>query len=202
MTITPSKPSSLAQQPGHDARRLRGDPARVERRVERVREHHQRHAGADRRRGTGASSARACRDRGRRVVGVHAARARGPGSASRWRPAAPPHMPSTAAPVRAATPPRRRRRRASPSPAGRRDVGHRREVHVHAGAAQLAARPRARRGAPRPASPCSGWPAAGPAQPTVRTSPPSWSTITSAPPPALRWSARVRRRHCARRAAR
>ena len=88
--------------------------------------------------------------------------------------------------------PRRRRRegRVRPSRRRARPVGHRREVDVHSGAAQLS-----RRGAATCRTwsgvPCSGCAGCGPAQPTARTSPPSWSTITSAPPCALRWTARV-----------
>jgi hypothetical protein len=46
-------------------------------------------------------------------------------------------------------------------------------------------------------SPCSGWPAEGPAQLTVRMSPPSWSTMTSALPRAGRCRERVSRRQSA-----
>ena len=80
------------------------------------------------------------------------------------------------------------------------DVGDRREVHVDPGgraAGSAAARADARTSAGRPLQRLARWP--GRPSPTVRTSPPSWSTITSAPLRALRWSARVSRRHSRRR---
>ena len=45
---TPRKPSSTAQQLLDDRARLRRDVTRVEGRVARVADHHERHAGADR----------------------------------------------------------------------------------------------------------------------------------------------------------
>ena len=81
-----------AQQVVQDRRRLRGDPAPVQRRVERVRAHDQRRAGADRGRRTAAGRCPPARRAGRGWSRTcrRCSRSPGParGSAWRWRPPA------------------------------------------------------------------------------------------------------------------
>ena len=194
VTTTPSKPSRSRSRPVA----TRGDcdaiRSRVERRVEGVREHDQRAPRARIAARNGPSSRPSPSSPA--VVGVHASRRRGPGSASRSRRRRADHMPSIGR-LRA-----RAARRGAPENAREairtagRHVGDRGEVDVHARRCAAAARRRLPSLRTWSGVPWSGCPAGGPAQPTERTSPPSWSTITSAPARAPRWSVRVRARHC------
>ena len=164
-----------------------------------MREHHERHAFArsPARNGTRSRSIGA-RDGRRAVVGVHG-RAAQPGEVLGGR--GDPRVAHARESRPACAPrPRARHRRThgwpSPSPAAERRPRAR---------GSPGSRPRAAAGPLRrlpagrcPATPWNGWLAVGPAKATVRMSPPSWSTITSARPPAAPWSERVRRRHTAR----
>ena len=191
VTTTPSKPSRSRSRPVTIARRLGGDPARVDA-ADRARARASRAARRHRsRRGTGPGRAlRSPSMRRRGVVGVHGGAAEagevlGGGGQPRR-----PHALDRRRACGRRSPPGRRRTRASasprPCPSGTSATGARFTFTPAVRSCRAAARAARRTSA---GWPWNGWPATGPAQPTVRISPPSWSTMTSAPLRALRWSA-------------
>ena len=203
MTTTPSKPSRSRSRPVTIARRLRGDPARVERRVERVREHHERHAGGDRGAERDQVALHAAAHERRAVVGVHVRAAeagevlRGGGHAApttcpRPRRACGPRSPP-------ASPAKARERITGAAPPGTSATGARFTFTPAPRSCRAAARaPRAHR---PPASPCSGWPAGRPG-PADRADLAALLVDHHQRRPARRRAAAraVRPRHCAARA--
>ena len=163
VTITPSKPSRSRSSPVTTRGDCEAIRRAVERRVERVREHHERHAGVDG--GAERDQVALARRRARAPRRRRCSPGRGParGSASRWRPRRAAVMPSTAARVRAAMP------RASPAKA-RKPITGAAPPGTSATGARFTFTPaprscRAAARAPRrtaAGSPCGGWPAGRP----------------------------------------